>query len=106
MNTDVFRAISDPTRRAILDRLTGGEHAAGTLAAGFPVTPGAVSQHLKVLRDAGLVRVRRDGRARLYTLAPDRLREVHDWVEHYRAFWEHSFDTLGELLDEQEGGER
>lgn len=104
MAVDVFRAISEPTRRAILDRLAAGEVGAGSLAAEFPMTASAVSQHLKVLRDAGLVEVRRQGRARLYRLAPGGLREAHDWLEHYRAFWEDRFDVFAELVEQHERG--
>jgi DNA-binding transcriptional ArsR family regulator len=98
---DVFRAVADPTRRTILDRLARGEIPAGDLASGFDMTQAAVSQHLKVLRDAGLVGVRAEGRRRLYGLRAERLREVDDWVSTYRRFWEERLDALGRLLDEE-----
>ncbi|MFT7518518.1 MAG: DNA-binding transcriptional ArsR family regulator [Kiritimatiellia bacterium] len=97
---DVFRAISDPTRRAMLDQLHRGDLPSGSLADGFDMSHAAVSQHLKVLRDAGLVRARKDGRRRIYCLQPGGLQEVYQWVEHYRAFWEHRLDALGVLLDQ------
>ena len=97
---DVFHAISDPRRRAILDHLAGGELASGDLAARLPVTPGAVSQHLKVLREAGLVAVRRDGRRRLYRVTPEPLGQVHDWIAHHRAWWEDRLDVLADLVQD------
>lgn len=83
----VFSAIADPTRRAILDSLRIKERPAGEIAALFPVSRPAVSKHLRVLRTAGLVRERRVARSRLYSLAPEPLREVEQWLEHYRVFW-------------------
>ena len=99
---DVFRAISDPTRRAILDRLTRGERTATELFHGFSMTQPAFSQHLRVLRKSALVSQRKLGRYRVYALDPARLRDVFDWVEHYRAFWEGRLDELGKYLDDQE----
>ena len=85
--TLVFGAIADPTRRAILDALRSHERPAGEIAALFPVTRPAISKHLRVLRAAGLVRERRVAQSRLYSLAAEPLREVEQWLEHYRAFW-------------------
>jgi DNA-binding transcriptional ArsR family regulator len=76
----VYRAISDPTRRRILDLLAHGEQSVGWLVARFPFSQPAVSQHLRVLREAGLVRVRRQGRLRLYSIDPRPLRVVHGWT--------------------------
>ena len=70
---DVFAAIADPRRREILDLLAGGEVASGVLADRLPITPGAVSQHLKILREAGLVAVRKEGRRRLYRSSSSRV---------------------------------
>lgn len=99
---DTFRAISDPTRRAILDALASGERAVGELGEHFPISQPALSQHLRVLRDAGLVAPRRDGRRRLYRLRPEPLRAVYDWVAHYERFWDAKLDALGAYLDTQE----
>ena len=85
---DVFHAVADPTRRAILDRLRGGEVAVAELASGFDMTRPAVSKHLKVLRDAQLVREERDGRQRVYQLTPGPLRDVSQWINSYRDFWQ------------------
>src|SRR3954454_12392997 len=88
-STDVYYAIADPTRRAILDRLRGGGVAVAELAAGFDMTRPAVSKHLRVLRDARLVREDRkegDARQRVYRLTPGPLRDLSQWVESYRSF--------------------
>lgn len=94
-----FRAISDPTRREILDRLSVGEQPAGELGSHFAISQPAMSQHLRVLREAGLVTTRREGRRRLYRLEPRPLREVYDWVAHYEHFWTDKLAALGEYLD-------
>ena len=106
MSPDVFRAVSDPTRRLILDRLKRGDRRTKELTEGFAMSQPAVSQHLRVLREAGLVRFDRRGREHWYALQPERLREVYDWVEHYRSFWEERLDDLGEILDDRAGGKR
>jgi DNA-binding transcriptional ArsR family regulator len=101
--SDVFHAIADDTRRALLDRLSSGEEAATSLSVAFHISQPAVSQHLKVLRHAGLVAERREGRFRLYRLQPEALREVAAWVAHYESFWKHKLGALGKLLNEIEG---
>ncbi|MBV9880738.1 MAG: winged helix-turn-helix transcriptional regulator [Gemmatirosa sp.] len=83
----VFAAIADPTRRAILDALRGGERSAGDIAALFPVSRPAVSKHLRVLRRARLVGERKVAQSRLYSLDPAPLREVDRWLDVYRTFW-------------------
>jgi DNA-binding transcriptional ArsR family regulator len=80
VSVDVFHAIADPTRRELLDRLAGGEQPVGRLAARIDMTLSAVSQHLRLLREAGLVVDRREGRERLYRLNPAPLHEVAGWV--------------------------
>lgn len=97
--SEVFRAIADPTRRAILHRLAGGPQSVTELGEPFPITQPAMSQHLRVLRDAGLVAPRRDGRRRLYELNAKPLRAVAEWVEHYEKFWQQKLGKLGEYLD-------
>ena len=101
-STEVFRAISDPTRRAILDRLRDESRTVGTLALGFDVSRPAISQHLKVLRDAGLVRERKEGRNRIYALRPLPLRAVDAWLEDYRRFWERSLLGLKDYVEAEE----
>jgi DNA-binding transcriptional ArsR family regulator len=99
---DVFLAIADPTRRAILHRLASGERTAGELAAPFATSQSAISQHLAILRDAGLVHVRSEGRRRIYKLRPAPLRRVAQWVAHYERFWNERLDALGDFLDREE----
>jgi len=97
---DVFSAVADPTRRAILGQLAEGqERTARTLATSFEMTFSAVSQHLRVLREVGLVRVRADGRERYYRLSPEPLREIYDWTRRYEAFWQDRLSRLGTHLD-------
>ena len=98
-STDVYHAIADPTRRAILDRLRGGGVAVSELAAGFDMTRPAVSKHLRVLRDARLVREDRNGRQRVYRLTPGPLRELSLWVESYRNFWPANLMSLKRHLE-------
>lgn len=95
-----FAALADPTRRAILARLTRGEKSVGELAAPFRMSLPAVSKHLKVLERAGLVARARRAQWRPCRLAPKPLRQVADWVEHYRRFWDESFDRLDDYLEE------
>ena len=83
----VFSAIADPTRRAILDRLRGGELGAGEIAAQFAVSRPAIARHVRVLRKAGLVRRRVDAQRRYYSLAPEALAGVDHWLTPYRLFW-------------------
>jgi DNA-binding transcriptional ArsR family regulator len=99
--TDVFRAISDPTRRAILDRLRAGPAKAGALAADFHTSRPAVSKHLRVLRGAGLVIDTRIGRERVYTVNPAPLQRAAGWLEGYRAFWQASLTRLKRNLEEK-----
>ena len=99
---DPFRAVSDSTRRAILDVLADGEKSAKDLGSPFRISQPALSQHLRVLREAGLVTTRRDGRFRYYRLEPAPLEAVHDWVEHYRKFWSGKLDRLERYLEQNE----
>jgi DNA-binding transcriptional ArsR family regulator len=98
-DSSVFQAIADPTRRGVLDALREGERGAGELGGLFEMSQPAMSQHLKVLLEAGLVEQRREGRARIYRLAPDRLRAVRDWVSHYDRFWDEKLAALRRYLD-------
>jgi DNA-binding transcriptional ArsR family regulator len=98
-NTDVFRAIADPTRRAILDRLRAGPANAGALAANFRSSRPAISKHLRVLREARLIVDRRVGRERVYTVDPVPLQSVVGWLEGYRTFWQTSLNQLKRNLE-------
>lgn len=97
---DVFHAIADPTRRAILDLLAEGELAVKELQPRFPMSQPALSQHLRVLREAGLVSERRVGRLRIYRLNARPLNDVGNWLARYERFWDERFDRLGRLLDD------
>lgn len=102
---DVFVAIAEPTRRAMLDLLASGERAAGDLVTAFPsLTQPAVSRHLRVLRDVGLVDVRPDAQRRIYTLRPDRLAELDAWLAPYRRFWADHLDALSAHLTQAHPG--
>jgi DNA-binding transcriptional ArsR family regulator len=100
-----FSALADPTRRAILARLARGEATVGELAAPFSISQPAVSKHLKVLEQAGLVTRGRAAQSRPCKLNAARLREVSDWLETYRRFWEESFDRLDAYLAELQKGD-
>jgi DNA-binding transcriptional ArsR family regulator len=95
----VFAAVADPTRRDILDSLRTRERSAGEIAARFPVSRPAISRHLRVLREAGLVHERRESRLRLYSLRPERLREIEQWVAQYRVFWAVRLQELKRLAE-------
>lgn len=94
MLVEALAALADPTRRELVAVLAGGERAAGDLAGRFPVSRPAISRHLRVLREAGLVRVRSDGRQRFYALDPGPLRALDDWLEPYRDLWAQRLDAL------------
>jgi DNA-binding transcriptional ArsR family regulator len=98
--SSTFAALADPTRRAILARLASGEASVKELAEPFQMTLPAVSKHLKVLERAGLIVRGRDAQWRPSRLEAGPLREVAEWVEHYRRFWEESFDRLDEYLQQ------
>lgn len=100
-----FAALSDPTRRAILARLASGEASVQELAEPFEMSLPAVSKHLKVLARAGLITQGRHAQWRPCRLEPGPLREVSDWVDQYRRFWEESLDRLDEYLRELQKGE-
>ena len=94
----VYRAISDPTRRAILDRLRQSDASAGELAQRFPVSRPAISRHLRVLREAALVVERREGRSRIYSLEATPIERIDHWVARYRPFWSALLQDLKEFV--------
>jgi DNA-binding transcriptional ArsR family regulator len=100
-HTAVFRALGDPTRRAILDRLRHRERGVSELCEPFAMSQPAISQHLKVLSDAGLVSMRRCGRERRYRLRAAPLRDAHEWIGHFAQFWAERLDALAELLERE-----
>jgi len=101
-----FGALADPTRRAILSRLASGQASVTELAAPFEMTLPAVSKHLKVLERAGLIARGREAQWRPCRLEAAPLKDVADWVEHYRRNWEESFDRLDEYLKELQAKEK
>ncbi len=104
--TATFSALADPTRRAILARLSSGEAGVTELAEPFAMSLPAVSKHLKVLERAGLIARSRNRQWRPCRLHAKPLRDVADWVERYRRFWEESFDRLDDYLQELQAAEK
>jgi DNA-binding transcriptional ArsR family regulator len=98
--SQLFTALADPTRRAMLSRLANGEAMVSELAEPFKLSLPGVSKHLKVLQKAGLVTQGRRAQWRPCRLQPGRLKEVSDWVNDYRQFWEESYDRLDDYLKE------
>ena len=96
--SQTFSALADPTRRAILARLTAGSATVGELAEPFDMSLPAVSRHLRVLSDAGLIERQTEAQWRRCNLRGEGLRAAADWIEHYRQFWEQSFDRLDAFL--------
>jgi DNA-binding transcriptional ArsR family regulator len=94
-----FSALADPTRRAILARLAQGHTHVGDLAQPFHISAPAVSRHLRVLQEAGLIERQVDARWRICHLKPEGLQAAHDWLAQYRRYWEASLDRLAELLE-------
>lgn len=97
-----FAALSDPNRLRIVELLGTGERSAGAIGAHFPISAPAVSQHLKALRDSGLVKVRIDGQRRIYSLDPDAFAEMEGWFARIRGFWVGRLDALERALAEDE----
>ncbi|MBD0292490.1 MAG: winged helix-turn-helix transcriptional regulator [Jiangellaceae bacterium] len=98
-----FAALADPTRRAILSRLAVGDASVSELAEPFNITLPAISKHLKVLERAGLITRSRERQWRPARLQAEPLKEVAEWAEHYRQFWEESYDRLEEYLQKLQG---
>jgi DNA-binding transcriptional ArsR family regulator len=98
---DVFRAVADPTRRAILDQLRESERSVNELLKLFNISQSALSQHLRVLLLTDLVYVRRVGRQRIYRINAVILKEVYDWADHYERLWNEKLDALDRYLEEE-----
>jgi len=105
-DNDVFHAIAHPARRAILVTLRDRERSASELAEPFAMSFAAISQHLRVLEEAELVTVRRDGRRRLYRLRPRPLGDVVTWIDEFAAYFGERLDVLGQYLDRKHGRRR
>jgi len=98
----MFEVLVEPRRRRILDLLRGGEQTVGDLVSELGMSQPGVSKHLRVLREAGLVKVRADGQRRLYRLRTEPLREIDEWLAPYRASWSHRLDALEAHLEDME----
>ena len=98
--SDVFNAIGDAHRRAVLDALIAGEKAVGAIVNDLSLSQPQVSKHLRVLSEVGLVRCRAEGRRRLYRLEPARLRPLHEWLARYERAWNDRLDRLDDYLKE------
>ena len=104
--SDVFNAIGEARRRDILDALIAGEKAVGAIVNDLSMSQPQVSKHLRVLSEVGLVRSRAEGRRRLYSLEPTRLRPMHDWLAKYEQAWNERLDRMDDYLKElQQQGE-
>jgi DNA-binding transcriptional ArsR family regulator len=103
---DAFVALADPTRRQIIQSLASGEAGFGDLADQFEMSRPAVSQHLKVLREAGLVAVRKDAQRRIYRIEVGGFEEVDEWLDSVRQFWNQQLDELERVLGKHDGGEQ
>ena len=104
---DTFSALADPRRRAMLDLLVKRERSAGELVSAFPgISQPAVSKHLRILKDAGLVDMRVQAQQRIYTLQPKGLAELDAWIAKYKVFWSDSLDALEQHLSEKKGAKR
>jgi DNA-binding transcriptional ArsR family regulator len=99
MATETFTVLAEPTRRRMLDLLLDGPRPVGELAALLGLSQPGASKHLRVLREAGLVRVRQDAQRRWYELRPDPLTEIDTWLEPYRRYWDGRLDALERHLD-------
>lgn len=102
MQRDVFQAIADPTRREIIDLLADQSLPVKEVASNFEMSRPAVSKHLKILDECGLVMIRKKGRKRLYRSDPRKLQEVVEWAARYRRFWSQKLDALEALLKEED----
>ncbi|MCS6761020.1 MAG: metalloregulator ArsR/SmtB family transcription factor [Candidatus Devosia symbiotica] len=99
---DIFKVLADPTRRVVLERLATTELTATDLREGFAISQPAMSHHLAVLRAAGLISERREGRFAYYRMAPEGLAPLHYWIARYKAFWPSRIDSLKDLLKEMD----
>ncbi len=96
--TILFDALSDPRRRELVDLLREGELPVGLLVDRMPIAQSGVSRHLRILKDAGVVRSRGRGQQRLYSLCPEPFEALDTWLQHYRALWDHRMDNFGAAL--------
>lgn len=103
---DVFQTLSDPTRRRIVEALLEGEQAVGDIVERVDIRQSGVSRHLRILGEAGFVRVRPDGTRRLYSLRPEPFRELSTWVDRYQSLWETRLDRFAVALEQRQKAAR
>jgi DNA-binding transcriptional ArsR family regulator len=99
MHANVFQTLADPTRRRIVEALRSGEQPVNDIVDTVDIHQSGVSRHLRILHEAGFVRVRPDGPKRLYSLRPEPFREIDTWIARYRSLWEARLDKFAEALD-------
>jgi len=102
MQMDPFQTLADPSRRRVVDALSGGERQVNDIVAEIGIHQSGVSRHLRILHDAGFVTVRAEGQRRLYALKPERFHELDDWLAKYRTLWEARLDRFGAALARQQ----
>jgi len=98
----VFRAIADPTRRAIIDLLADGDRSIGDIAAGFDMTRPAVAKHLAILKDGRVIDVEKRGRERIHRLRPDTLKSAASWINQFDKFWDDRLAKLKEVVEDSQ----
>ena len=101
MRRDVFQAIADPTRREIINMLAKKQMNLNAVADNFDISRPAISKHIKILQECGLVAINQKGRERFCSANPAKLKKVADWANHYRDFWEGKLDALGDFLENE-----
>jgi DNA-binding transcriptional ArsR family regulator len=106
MRRDVFQAIADPTRREIINLLAHKQLNLNAVADNFSVSRPAISKHIKILTECGLINIKQLGRERYCEVRLQKLNEVSDWVEQYRKFWTQKLDALGDYLDQLQAQEK
>jgi DNA-binding transcriptional ArsR family regulator len=106
MYATAFQALADPTRLSIVEALRSGERAVNEIVDDFDVHQSGVSRHLRILHDAGFVEVRPEGQRRLYSLRPERFRDLDTWLTRYRALWEARLDRFGAALERRQKAAR
>jgi DNA-binding transcriptional ArsR family regulator len=102
MHTTLFETLADPTRRRIVDTLRTGERAVNEIVGAMDIDQSGVSRHLRILHEAGFVRVRPDGPKRLYSLLPEPFRELDGWLSQYRSLWESRLGRFGDELERRQ----
>ncbi len=106
MRRDVFQAIADPTRREIINYIASKSMTVNTVADGFDISRQAVSNHLKILIECGIITVNQQGRERYCYVQPQKLNEVTDWIENFRKSWDQKFDKLDKLLADMQSKQK